>query len=85
MYEKKSSSLYCNCSGRCLTKLIMCKRKKKNCSSMCHPPKTCSNVTISEKNKEIVPEPSTQKPWKVIETTQLYSEDEMIIEKWMVK
>ena len=89
MYEKKSSSPYCNCSGRCLTKLCMCKRKKKNCSSMCHPSKTCSNVTISEKNKEIIdltemPEPSTQKPWKVIGTTHFYSEDEMILKSgWL--
>ena len=53
---------------------------------MCHPPKTCSNVTISEKNKEIIdltemPEPSTQKPWKVIGTTHLYSEEEKILKK----
>ena len=72
-----------------LNQVMHVQEEKKNCSSMCHPPKTCSNVTISEKNKEIVdlterPEPSTQKPWKVIGTTHLYSEDEMILKSgWL--
>ena len=74
------------CTTRCATKVCLCKRDKRTCSTLCHSNKTCCNKYVEKQKAETIDltkvktKPTEIKVWKIVGSTYLYEYDKMVLQ-----
>ena len=83
--KKKFEGSFCACTTRCATKVCLCKRDKRACSTLCQPNKTCCNIYVEKQKAETIDltkvktKPTEIKIWKIVGST-LYQYDKMVLQ-----